>query len=144
MRTFTFRDDIATADAAFDAFGSTPEELFRAAADATLSVMVEDLESIKPKRFMNFRCGADKLDMLLYMLLGELLFYKDANRLLYRVNSLKLKHNDDGCSIDALFAGEQIDPERHRMLVDVKAVTLHRFSVHEITSGWEATVVLDI
>ncbi|MCD6307753.1 MAG: archease [Candidatus Latescibacteria bacterium] len=144
MRNYQYREDIATADAAFDAFGSTPEELFMAAADATLNVMVENIEDIRPARFMNFRCAADSMDMLIFMILGEILFYKDAERLLYRVNSLRLKCGKGSCSIDALFAGESIDPDRHRMLVDVKAVTLHRFRVERIVDGWEATVVLDI
>jgi SHS2 domain-containing protein len=29
-------------------------------------------------------------------------------------------------------------------VVDVKAVTLHRFRVEQTPSGWEATVILDI
>jgi len=144
MRKYNYRDDITIADAAFDAFGSTPEELFMAAADATLNVMVENIEDIRPARFMNFRCAVDSVDMLLFMLLWELLFYKDKERLLYRVNSLRLKLGDDSCTIDALFAGEPIDPERHRMLADVKAVTLHRFKVERVVDGWEATVVLDV
>jgi SHS2 domain-containing protein len=31
--------------------------------------------------------------------------------------------------------GEKIDPNRHRMRVDVKAVTLHHFSLEETDSG---------
>ena len=40
--------------------------------------------------------------------------------------------------------GEPIDPQRHRLRVDVKAVTLHRFSIEKTAQGWEATVILDI
>ena len=40
--------------------------------------------------------------------------------------------------------GEAIDPGRHRLRVDVKAVTLHGFSVQSTTDGWEARVILDI
>ena len=40
--------------------------------------------------------------------------------------------------------GEAIDPGRHRLRVDVKAVTLHGFSVQSTTDGWEAGVILEI
>ena len=40
--------------------------------------------------------------------------------------------------------GEVIDRERHELLVDVKAVTMHHFKVEETAEGWTATVVLDI
>ncbi len=38
---YKFLEDIATADAAFEALGSTPEELFTEAALATFEVMVD-------------------------------------------------------------------------------------------------------
>ncbi|MDD5233464.1 MAG: archease [Syntrophales bacterium] len=34
--------------------------------------------------------------------------------------------------------------ERHHPLVDVKAVTFHRFSLKETGEGWRAFVILDI
>ena len=40
--------------------------------------------------------------------------------------------------------GEKLNPLRHELLVDVKAVTLHRFTVKQTPEGWEATVILDI
>lgn len=46
--------------------------------------------------------------------------------------------------LDAMARGERIDPARHNQRADVKAVTLHRFSLQETPAGWEARVVLDI
>jgi len=40
--------------------------------------------------------------------------------------------------------GEKIDPSKHELIVDVKAVTLHRFGVTQIEEGWIASVILDI
>jgi SHS2 domain-containing protein len=40
--------------------------------------------------------------------------------------------------------GEKLDPDRHHPRVDVKAVTLHRFSLQQGEHGWEASVILDI
>jgi SHS2 domain-containing protein len=46
--SFEYRGDIAHADIAFDAWGSSLEDLFREAAQATLQVMVEDLTAVLP------------------------------------------------------------------------------------------------
>jgi SHS2 domain-containing protein len=40
--------------------------------------------------------------------------------------------------------GEPINLERHRLRVDVKAVTLHRFRLEKTAEGWEAFAILDI
>jgi len=44
----------------------------------------------------------------------------------------------------ALACGEEIDRGRHRLVVDVKAVTLFNLRVERDDKGWKATVVLDI
>jgi SHS2 domain-containing protein len=38
----------------------------------------------------------------------------------------------------------RLDPERHPARVDVKAVTLRRFSLKKTGDVWEAFVILDI
>jgi SHS2 domain-containing protein len=40
--------------------------------------------------------------------------------------------------------GEPLDAERHHQRADVKAVTLHDFSVERTEGGWKARVLLDI
>ncbi len=44
----------------------------------------------------------------------------------------------------AELSGERLNPARHDLRVDVKAVTMHRFSVEERNSRWRAVVVLDV
>ena len=43
---YRYLEDIATADVAFEARGKDLAELFMAAAEATMNVMVADLDSI--------------------------------------------------------------------------------------------------
>ena len=40
--------------------------------------------------------------------------------------------------------GEQIDPVRHHLRADVKAVTKHLFKIEKEDNQYKATVVLDI
>ena len=140
----TFSEDEFTADIGFTATGRTPEELMVAAADATMNVMVEDLAEIDGRQKKDLRVEAASLDMALFDLLQELVFYKDAEELLLRLAKVVIAMTDDRIVVTAEAWGEQIDREKHQLLVDVKAVTLHRFKVEETEEGWTATVVLDI
>lgn len=141
---YRYLEEIATADVAFEAWGATPEETFLAAADATLNTMVEDIGTVAPLERRVFSLAADSLDLLLFELLQELVYHKDAERLLLRVRDLRIEETGSGYRLRADAIGETIDPGRHPLLADVKAVTLHRLVVEKTPSGWRAVVVLDI
>ena len=120
------------------------EEVFVAAADATMNVMVEDLSTIAEVEHRMINVEADAIDMLLFQLLQELIFYKDAERLLLRVPNVQIQQQSDHFTLTAEAYGEELDPEKHELVVDVKAVTLHRFRVERTDPGWRAVVILDI
>lgn len=141
---YRYLDDIATADVAFEATGDTLEDLFVASADATMNVMVDDLDTISVRERRPIRVASDAVDMLLFELLQELIFYKDAERLLLRVPRVAIERRDGAYRLEAEAAGETIDTEKHGAGVDVKAVTLHRFRVEQTPQGWRAFVILDI
>jgi len=141
---YHFLDDIATADVAFEAWGETVEEMFVAAADATMNVMVSDLNTIEHRESRTLQVESHAMDMLLFELLQELIYYKDADLLLLRVRDVLITERDDHFSLSAEAYGEQLSSEKHDLVVDVKAVTLHRFRVEQTSKGWEATVILDI
>ena len=141
---YRYLEGIATADVAFEAWGATKEEAFLAAADATLNTMVEEIRAVSPREHRVLSVTAASLDLLLFELLQELVYHKDAERLLLRVRGLRIEETGSGYRLHADATGETIDPERHPLLADVKAVTLHRLSVEETPSGWRAVVVLDV
>jgi SHS2 domain-containing protein len=141
---YRYLENMALADAAFEAWGGTIEEMIASASDATLNVMVGDLEDIRPREYRHFRVEEAQLDMLLFQLLQELIFYKDAERILLRVKKLRIERHEDVWIAFVEAAGETIDPERHDLVVDVKAVTLYRFQVAQTPGGWVATVVVDV
>jgi len=141
---YRFLDDIAIADVAFEARGKSREEMFAAAADALMNVMVAELETIRPVEEVAFRLENRALDMLLFNFLGEFIFCKDARLLLLRPHSLTIIPESGRYNLHAVTRGERLDPARHPLTVDVKAVTLHRFQVEETKDGWRSVVVLDI
>jgi SHS2 domain-containing protein len=141
---YRYLEGIATADVAFEAWGATPEETFLAAADATLNTMVEEIGTVAPREHREISIAADALDLLLFELLQELVYHKDAGRLLLRVRDLRIEETGSGYRLHADAFGETIDPGRHPLLADVKAVTLHRLVVESTPDGWHAIVVLDV
>ena len=141
---YRYLEDIATADAAFEAWGATREEMFAAAADALANVMVARLSTIEPVHEIEIRLEHTELDLLLFAFLQELIYLKDARQLLLRAPSPAIIEINSTLSLHAMARGEEIDLERHVMIVDVKAVTLHRFLVEHRAGAWRATVILDI
>lgn len=141
---FEFLEDVAIADIAFAAWEETIEEAFRAAADAAMNVMVEDLDSVAALERRDIAAESKSLEMLLFDLLQEQIYLKDAQGLLTRVEEIEVRATRTGYRLEARLSGERIDPKRHRLRVDVKAVTLHRLAFGRTGRGWEATVTLDI
>jgi SHS2 domain-containing protein len=141
---YHYLEEIGTADIAFEATGRDLAELFRAAADATTNVMIDNIEAIQFRETRRIELWNEKLDMLLFDLLQELIFLKDAERLLLRMREVQIGERDQNYFVIATAEGELLDAERHHQRADVKAVTLHDFSVDRTKDGWKARVLLDI
>jgi SHS2 domain-containing protein len=141
---YRYLEEIGTADIAFEATGRDLPELFSDAADATTNVMIDNIEAIQPRETRQIELSNDKLDMLLFDLLQELIFFKDAERLLLRMRKMQITERDENYFMKATAEGEPLNAERHHQRADVKAVTLHDFSVEQTEGGWKARVLLDI
>jgi SHS2 domain-containing protein len=141
---YKFLEEIGTADIAFEAVGRDLSELFRDAADATMNVMIDNLDAIEPRETRNIELSNEKIDMLLFDFLQELIYFKDAERLLLRTREVRIDERDQKCFLKAKATGEPLDAARHHQRADVKAVTLHDFSVEKEHGGWKARVLLDI
>jgi protein archease len=143
--SYRYLDDIATADVAFEAWGENVQDMFIAAAEASMNVMVDELNSIEAFEHRRIRIWAESVDMLLFEFIQELIFLKDAEQLLLRVSRILIEKENTGFCLIADLYGEVIDSNKHALNADVKAVTLHRFAVEQtFGKGWKATVVLDI
>lgn len=141
---FHYLEDIGTADIAFEATGRDLPELFTSAANATMNVMIENLDAIEPRETRRIELKNDEVDMLLFDFLQELIYFKDAERLLLRVREIRMEEKEGAYSLKATTTGEPLDVRRHRQRADVKAVTLHDFRVEKTEGGWKAAAILDI
>lgn len=141
---YRFLEDVATADIAFEASGSTLEEVFTASAEATLNVMIEGLDTVEPREERAISLTDTSLEMLLFNFLQEVIFHKDAEQLLLRVTDCRIRETNGEFRLTAKGRGERLDPARHEQRVDVKAVTLHQFRLENVDGEWRAHVILDI
>lgn len=141
---YEFLEGVAMADVAFHAWGKTLDGLFSAAADAMLDVMVEEPASVNPLVERRIRVEGESEEMLLYSVLEELIFYKDAQSLLLRLEGGAVESRDGRLAFEGMALGEEIDAQKHHMAVDVKAVTMHLFKLYRNQDSWHCTVVLDI
>jgi len=141
---YRFLDDVTLADVAFEAEGRTEQELFESAALAVTHTMIRDASQLASGTIRKVQLRGKDIEKLLYDFLEELIFLKDTELLLFKGISVHLRKLDSSYELEAELRGEKLDPQKHELLVDVKAVTLHRFSVKYEQGIWKCLVVLDV
>ncbi len=138
---YKYLEEIAYADVAFEATGKTLEELFESAGLAVTNIMVKEVKRIEPNVKKTIKKEAGAVDKLLFDFLDELVFLKDAEQLLFSKFEITIK---DEKQLVAIAYGEKIDPKKHQLIVDAKAITYHNFEVKKTKEGWKATVIVDV
>lgn len=141
MGTYRFLEDVAIADAAFEAEAESLNELFRICAQATFEVMA-DTRSIEPRHQEQVELTSLSLEELLFDWLAELIYLKDAQSMLFGEFEVDIQENE-GYRLTASAWGEPADQKKHKVRVDVKAVTYHLLEVKKSQGKWTAKVILD-
>jgi len=142
-KPFKFLPDIAIADVAFEAYGKTLNELFEAAAQAVFETMVET-SSVKPRQTQEISLNASTIEYLLYDFLSEIVFLKDTKSMVFAKVTVVLQEHNHIFTLRATLQGDTIDPETQKLGNDVKAITLHLFSIRKKGNIYIARVVVDI
>ena len=122
------------------AHGATLAELFQNAAAGMFSLMVAP-ETVRNDVRREITVEARDVEGLVVAWLAELLFYVDAEELLFGrfdVSRIDEQH------ITATAFGEPINRERHELRLGVKAVTRHMLDLSREEDGYRATVLFDI
>ncbi|MGV8141168.1 MAG: archease, partial [Candidatus Woesearchaeota archaeon] len=136
-----------TADAKFQAFGSTLEEAFKNAQEALISVMYsveEILDYGFDEQDREIIVEGTNLETLLYNFLEETIFLLNAEFFVGVVDKIQIIHKDDIYKLKAIMHGTQaINLESHG---EVKAITYNEMFVKhdEETGEHTVQVVVDI
>src|SRR6058998_3342475 len=98
---YRYLEEIGTADIAFEVTGCDLAALFSGAADATMNVMIDNLDAIEPRETRQIELSNDKIDMLLFDFLQEFIYFKDAELLLLRIREVQIDEKEDAYSLNA-------------------------------------------
>lgn len=142
---YRYLDDISLADAAFEVTGKTLNEVFADAAKAVTNTMVQDLRTVDHKVERVINLSSDSIEKLLFDFLQYLVYYKDAEKLLFSKFDVRVQDGTIGhLKLEARVHGEELDYDKHDLSADVKAVTMHKFQLKKIGDLWNGMVILDI
>jgi SHS2 domain-containing protein len=114
--------------------------LFAEAACALFATLVENLDSVRPGRRLDLQISGSDLEYVLFDWLKELLYHFDVEHLL--LSRFEVHVGADGLHGSAW--GEPLDPQRHELAHEVKAITYHGLRVEETPDGWLAELIVDI
>lgn len=144
MYTMPFRisDEHTSADVGLVISGKSLEELF---ADAALGVtaIMTDPDRLEERRRIEVELSAENLENLFLGWLSEIVYYKDAECFLFRRCEFSLL-DENPPRLKAELFGDRIDPDRHVLMADIKAVTYYKFKLIKGNQDWQAEVVLDL
>ena len=129
-----------TADLGLRIRAAEPAALFEDAARGLFSIIVTNLDGVRPVASRHFELSATALDYLLFDWLNELLFTFDTQRLLLSEFHVRLSGN----TLQADARGEPLDTGRHVLEHEVKAITYHGLRLEQTADGWLAEVIVDI
>lgn len=119
-----------TADAKFQAFGTTLEESFTNAALATASLMW-DWEHVDKITEHRIRVEGRDLKQLLVSYLEEIIYLFESKMfLLGAVDEIRIDKKKENYSLMALFRGDR-NSERYIIFRDVKAITYNEMVIEE-------------
>jgi SHS2 domain-containing protein len=116
------------------------ETLFADAARGLLSMIVPELETVRPTEERHFEIAGQERDYLLFDWLNELLYVFDTEHMLF--SEFDVRFTPKGISVTA--RGEPLDPSRHELDHEVKAITYHGLRLEQQKGQWTAEVIVDI
>src|SRR5262249_11998877 len=127
-----------TADLGLRVRAADLDSLFAEAAAALFSAVVTDLSAIPPVVRRAGWVPADDRELLLFDWLKQLLFWFDSDHLVF--GRFQVRVHDRGLTGEAW--GEPLDPARHQLEHEVKAITYHGLRVEPADGGWLAEVIV--
>lgn len=129
-----------TADLGLRIRASDLDRLFAEAAACLFAAVLEDIDSVRPEQSIAIEIAGTDREYLLFDWLRDLLLRFDADHMVF--GQFEVTVRDDGLS--GIARGEPLDPNRHLLAHEVKAITYHELKVVRAGDEWLAEVIVDI
>ncbi|OYD14691.1 hypothetical protein CH330_07880 [candidate division WOR-3 bacterium JGI_Cruoil_03_51_56] len=132
-----------TSDLKVEIFGRTLAELFTNAAFCLFDLML-DRSQLKVTKTRIVELTAPNLAELFLDWLRELLFLFSAHSFAVARAELIEFSETEPFRLTARLHGEDYDPARHGLKIEIKVPTYHQYRLESTTNGYLATVIFDI
>ncbi|MEJ2627545.1 MAG: archease [bacterium] len=136
-----------TADVAIKVWADNLVDLFTEAAKAMV-FMVADRTTIKIKEKRSVRLEAESREELFLRWLKEILYIMEKEEVIF--SDFHIENNNFSSDedfpyfIQAVLKGEKVNPVRHGICTEIKAVTRHNFFLKKEEKLWKTFVLFDI
>jgi len=139
-----FREIDHTGDIGIQVTASTLPQLFERAAAGTVRVLT-DPNTIRPTDATAITVDGHDLEALMVRWLSELNYRHTVDHVLYGAFEVgSIDETDESLTLTATVRGEPIDPDRHPVYTEIKAITFHGLDVHRTDDGWAVQVIFDM
>ncbi len=129
-----------TADIRVRVSGNTFEDFLKSGALAMMNLLC-DTETVKPAQETAFEVEGETGEELLIKMLGEILYINRVEQKVFSGIDLELVGEN---KIKGTLHGEEFDPERHELELDIKAATYHNLKIERVNDRFVAEIVFDI
>lgn len=138
-----------TADIGFEVFGKTKEELFANGVAALFDLILDRSGERKKSPAVPGETQEEKsivveggdIEDLLVNFLREVLYLFNGKKWVV-INCRPVEITDK--RIEAQLFGEPYNQQKHKVKMEIKAVTYHDLSVEKTSEGWRARVIFDV
>ncbi|MGV8057668.1 MAG: archease [Smithellaceae bacterium] len=139
-----------TADIGCEIFGKTRKELFANSVTALFGLILERSDDHRQKSTMTIKdhpeekeiiiAGNDLEDLLINFLREVLYLFNGQRWVITSCDPLEINRNH--CV--ARLSGEPYNLKKHKVTMEIKAVTYHGLSIQKTRKGWKARVIFDV
>ena len=140
---YEYLEEEAIADTAINAWGTTLNEMFHAAVEAVLDMMISR-DEFKPEVYKEEEFEDKDLEMVLFDLLSEIIYWKDAEQFFYKDFKCEIQKKNSQYLVKITGYGGYLDPSIHSLGIDVKAITLHEFKIWKNNGEWWCHFIVDV
>jgi SHS2 domain-containing protein len=133
-----------TGDIGLQVMAPSLEALFERAALGTFYVLA-DLSAVRAEDETAITVEGRDREALMVRWLSELNYRHTVDDLLFcDVTVDSVSETDDGLTLTGTARGEPLDPDRHTVYTEIKAITFHGLDVRETDDGWAVQVIFDM
>jgi len=134
-----------TADVQVKSWGRSLEEAFAQTAYSLMATITPDLNRIAPQIEKVLKVGAEDKESLLFDFLSEFLYIFDVDELVFSEIDVKhIKKVNEQFELHAVLKGEKFDKHKHKVGIEVKAITYSFMKIEEELNRVEIDIVFDI